>query len=130
MNVAVAFARALSFSFIQKKSKLINTYKSTTFNIRYLPRLDACSPYLFTAEKRICFLGYIQMKMNQSRTKRASGRGKGRVKTKQDIADPELNVEALTTGPFGRPPEPGKGDLQVIVLVSLASISRITIPFP
>lgn len=70
------------------------------------------------------------MRMNQSRGKRASGRGKGRGKTKQDIAGPELDVEALTTGPFERAPEPGKGDLQVIVLVSLAYISCLIFPIP
>ncbi|KAE8402729.1 cAMP phosphodiesterases class-II-domain-containing protein [Aspergillus pseudonomiae] len=54
--------------------------------------------------------------MNQSRGKRASGRGKGKGNTKQDSVGPELNVEVPAAGPFARPPEPGKGDLQVIVL--------------
>ncbi|KAB8230064.1 3',5'-cyclic-nucleotide phosphodiesterase PDE1 [Aspergillus alliaceus] len=56
------------------------------------------------------------MKMNPARGKRASGRGKGKGKARVDIAPPELDIDILAAGPFGGPPEPGKGDLQVIVL--------------
>lgn len=127
MNLAVTSADIHTLS---SKSELASAEKNTIFNTRHLHRLDACFLNLLTEGKQIYFLSCVQTRMNQSRGKRASGRGKGKGNTKQDSVGPELNVEVPAAGPFARPPEPGKGDLQVIVLVSPAYNTRITIPIP
>ncbi|KAE8380656.1 cAMP phosphodiesterases class-II-domain-containing protein [Aspergillus bertholletiae] len=55
--------------------------------------------------------------MSQSRGKRTSGRGRGKGGAKQAIAaGSELDVGVPAAIPFGKPPQPGKGDLQVIIL--------------